>query len=82
MPLAAMTAADLAHDEVFRKHVWNAVEAINSTLARYETVKKVLILPQTFSVESGELPPTMKLKRKVVNQKFATEIDSLYGDDH
>ena len=46
------------------------------------TLKKVLILPQTFSVESGELTPTMKLKRKVVNQKFATEIDSLYGDDH
>ena len=77
----ATTIAELAADEVFREHVQKAVDTINSTLARFGTIKRIAILSDTFSVESGELTPTMKMKRKVVNQKYAGEIDSLYAED-
>jgi long-chain acyl-CoA synthetase len=54
------------------------VDEVNSRLARYETIKYFRILPQDFSVDSGELTPTLKMKRKVVNQKYAHIIDSMY----
>jgi long-chain acyl-CoA synthetase len=55
------------------------VERINQKFARVEQVKKVEILPQDLSQEGGELTPTMKVKRNVVADKYASEIDSLYG---
>jgi long-chain acyl-CoA synthetase len=53
------------------------VDAINKTLASFEMVKKHAILDQAFSIESGELTPTLKVKRKVIQQKFAEQIASL-----
>ncbi len=50
----------------------------NPKLARYQTVKKFTILPAPFSVESGELTPTMKVKRNVVNEKYAEAIEAMY----
>jgi len=77
----ATTIAELVGDEIFREHIQKAVDTINSTLARFETIKSFAILPDAFSVESGELTPTMKMKRKVVNQKYADVINSLYAED-
>ena len=53
-------------------------ERCNSKVARYQTIKKVTLLPVDFTVESGEITPTMKVKRNVVNEKYATEIAALY----
>jgi len=50
-------------------------------LASYETPKKFLLLAQDFTVESGELTPTMKVKRRVVEKKYAQEIERLYQND-
>jgi len=49
-------------------------------LASYETPKKFILLAEDFSVESGEMTPTMKVKRRVVEQKYRKEIERLYGD--
>lgn len=57
------------------------VDEVNATLARVETVKKFVILHKPFSLESGELTPTLKIRRKVVNQRYAAEIESMYGGD-
>jgi long-subunit acyl-CoA synthetase (AMP-forming) len=73
------TPRELAGCPVFRRHLEKQVEAVNATLARYETLKKFVILPEELSIEAGELTPTMKLKRRIVTQKYATEIESLYG---
>ncbi len=54
-------------------------ERCNKRVARYQTIKKVSVLPTEFSVETGELTPTMKLKRNVVSEKFAAEIAALYA---
>jgi long-chain acyl-CoA synthetase len=53
------------------------IDTVNKTLASFETVKKHAILDQPFSIETGELTPTLKVKRKVVQQKFAAEIAGL-----
>ena len=58
-----------------------AIDAVNSRLARVETVKKFTVLPEAFSIDGGELTPTMKVKRKVVHQKYAGAIDAMYAGD-
>jgi long-subunit acyl-CoA synthetase (AMP-forming) len=70
--------ADLATDPAVLGQIEAGVKEVNSGLAPYETIKKWKLLPGEFSVESGELTPTLKVKRKVVAQKFAQEIESLY----
>ena len=74
----ATTPASLATCSVFRQYLEKQIEGVNTTLARYETIKKFHILPRELSIDEGELTPTMKLKRRVVNQKFAEEIEKLY----
>ena len=56
-----------------------AVDAVNAQLAQFETIKRFAVLPQDFSVEGGELTPTQKVKRKVVSEKYAAEIEALYA---
>jgi long-chain acyl-CoA synthetase len=55
------------------------VNAANAKLAPVEQVKKVLILDRDLTPESGELTPTLKVKRAVVNERFADQLDALYG---
>ena len=50
-------------------------------LARFETVKKVALLEKEFSVEGGELTPTLKVKRRVIDEKYKAVIDRMYADD-
>ncbi len=57
-----------------------AVAEVNRGLASYETIKKVHILPTEFSIETGELTPSMKMKRKVVEQRNAAVLDAMYDD--
>ncbi len=52
----------------------------NSSLARFEQIKKHLILPISLSIEGGHLTPTLKVKRRVVEQQFADHIERLYGE--
>ncbi len=54
------------------------VEGVNRTLAQYETIKKLMIVPDEWSVESGELTPSLKLKRRVVEKNYADKIRELY----
>jgi long-subunit acyl-CoA synthetase (AMP-forming) len=56
-------------------------EVCNKRVARYQTIKKINILPTIFSVEGGELTPTLKVKRNIVNEKYATEIAAFYAEE-
>jgi long-chain acyl-CoA synthetase len=58
-----------------------AVAEMNRDLASYETIKKVTILPGEFTIESGELTPSMKVKRKVVEQHNADRLDAMYESE-
>ena len=70
----------LATDERVRTAVQEGVDAANAKLARVEQIKKFTILSQPFSIAGGELTPTLKLKRKVIAQRYATQIDAMYTD--
>jgi long-chain acyl-CoA synthetase len=60
--------------------VQRAVDAANVDLARVEQVKKFRILPRPFGVDTGELTPTLKVKRRVVAEKFGHEIEAMYAE--
>ncbi len=56
------------------------VEELQQGLAKFEQVKKFKLLPKAFSMDDGELTPTLKLRRKVINNKYQQEIDEMYDD--
>jgi long-chain acyl-CoA synthetase len=70
--------ASLAQNEKVRALVQEAVDRVNSKVARVEEIKKFTILPHDLTQETGELTPTLKMKRNVVNEKYAQELDALY----
>ncbi|MCP4418544.1 MAG: long-chain fatty acid--CoA ligase [Chloroflexi bacterium] len=53
-------------------------EKVNSMFARVEHVRGFRVLPRDFTVEDGELTPTLKIKRRIINDNFSTEIESMY----
>ena len=59
--------------------VAEAVEDVNGRLGRAEQIKRFALLPRPFSIEAGELTPTLKVKRRVCEQRFREEIEALYG---
>jgi long-chain acyl-CoA synthetase len=56
------------------------VHRLNEGLAKFEKLKKVLLVPDEFGIATGELTPSMKLKRNVVERKYSPLIDQLYGE--
>ena len=76
----AKTPEEAATCSAFRTFLEAEVEKVNATLARYESVRKFAVLPRPLTVETGELTPTMKLKRRVIHQNHASVIAELYGD--
>ncbi|MEZ4565615.1 MAG: AMP-binding protein [Desulfobacterales bacterium] len=75
----AKTSAEAAKCKKFNAYLQEKVDEVNKTLARVQTIKKFTILPQELSVEGEELTPTMKLKRRIVHEKYAKEIESMYA---
>ncbi len=73
----------LSYEEItkldeMKAEIQKAVDQLNSGLARYETIKKFAILPADFSIETGELTPTQKVKRKLVEARYKAVLDSFY----
>lgn len=70
---------EAAQDEI-RAHVAARVEAVNATLARYETLKKHLVFFEPLTVDGGFLTSTLKLRRKPIGERFGAMLDALYED--
>jgi len=70
----------LADDPAILAAVQQAVDAANARLSRPEQVKKFVLLPVEWTAESEELTPTLKLKRRVITDKYAKQVASLYAD--
>ena len=66
-----------AHHDV-RQLIEKEVEAACAPLARYEQVKKIVLLPSEFSIERGEITPTMKVRRREVERRYSVEIEKIY----
>jgi long-chain acyl-CoA synthetase len=73
-------AKKVATDSNVAALVQAQLDQVNQSLARVEQVKKFTILSKPFGIDSGELTPTMKIKRKVVAQMYAREIDAMYEE--
>jgi long-chain acyl-CoA synthetase len=57
------------------------VDALNRDLSQFERIKKIALLPAEFSIESGELTPTLKVKRKVIEERYRDRIEALYAEE-
>ncbi|MGW4798905.1 long-chain fatty acid--CoA ligase, partial [Nonomuraea sp. NPDC004297] len=74
-----------ADPEALREHprmraeIEKAIEQVNAGEASYATVKKFAILAEDFSVETGELTPSLKIKRKAVEERHGKVLDSFYS---
>ena len=71
---------ELVSDPRVQKLYEDIVAEINQNLARYETLKKVLLVPDEFTADDGSLTPTLKLRRKVVEERYREQIDELYEE--
>lgn len=56
------------------------INEVNARIARYESIKKFVVLAHDFSIDGGELTPTLKLRRKVIYEKYQEKIDELYAE--
>jgi long-chain acyl-CoA synthetase len=54
---------------------------VNASLANFETLKRFRVVAEEWTEAGGELTPSMKLKRRVINAKYAAVIDALYADE-
>jgi long-chain acyl-CoA synthetase len=63
-----------------KKLIKSEIDKYSNWLADFEKIRRFTLLNTTFSIDGGELTPTMKVKRRVINQKFAAEISALFGD--
>ncbi|MBO4642307.1 MAG: long-chain fatty acid--CoA ligase [Bacteroidaceae bacterium] len=71
---------DLCSNSTIVEFVMDRIETLQQDLASYERIKRITLLPHPFSMERGELTNTLKVKRSVINQNFAAEIDKMYEE--
>jgi long-chain acyl-CoA synthetase len=75
----AETHSELSQSPAAIKMVQRDVTMITAHLADYERVRRIALLAEEFSIDSGELTPTLKVKRRVIDERYGAVIDELYG---
>jgi long-chain acyl-CoA synthetase len=76
--LGEKSYADLTQDPKVRELVQGQVDELNARLDRWETIKKFEVLPHDLTIESGDLTPSMKVKRKMVEKRYMDVLDRMY----
>ncbi len=69
---------ELCNNDVIQNFYESEIDVLQRALAKYERIRKFVLLDKPFSIESGELTPTLKLKRKVIEEKYKHIIDDFY----
>jgi long-chain acyl-CoA synthetase len=69
---------DLVTDERVSSLIQPAIDALNRTLGSWETIKYFSLLPRAFNEEEGEITPTLKIKRRIINVRYQKQIESMY----
>lgn len=69
---------EIVKNKVIRERIMQDVEKVNKLLGKWEQIKKIELTPTVWSVESGELTPTLKLKRKYIKEKYINLYNKLY----
>jgi long-chain acyl-CoA synthetase len=79
--IAFSSRLDLVSNPAVKAEYHALVHTVNQTLANFETIKRFHLVPDEWSMASGELTPTMKLRRRVVVERYAEEIAAIYHDE-
>jgi long-chain acyl-CoA synthetase len=79
--IAFSSRADLVSNPAVKAEYHALVHTVNQTLANFETIKRFHLVPDEWSMASGELTPTMKLRRRAVVERYAEEIAAIYHDE-
>ncbi len=79
--IAFSSRADLVANPAVQAQYHALVHSINEGLANFETIKRFHLVPDEWSMDSGELTPTLKLRRRVVAERYAAEIAAFYHDE-
>jgi long-chain acyl-CoA synthetase len=74
-----MSLAEATGNDQVRAAIQTSVDAANALVSKAESIRSFIILDADFSVESGHLTPSLKLKRNVVLKEFAGDVDALYS---
>jgi long-chain acyl-CoA synthetase len=78
--LPIKTASEFCRDERVVDLIERQVAKLTADLSQYERVKRIALLEHEMTVEGGELTPTLKVRRKIVDQKYKSVIDKIYDD--
>lgn len=76
---AGASMSDITKDPELLKELQASVDELNTRLNKWETIKKFEVLDRDFSVEEGELTPSLKVKRKAVEERYRDILDSMYN---
>ncbi len=76
----AKTPAEFCENQMIIELFQKEIEEKTQSLARFEKVKKIALLEKELTVEGGELTPTLKVKRRIVDEKYKDVIDKIYGE--
>jgi long-chain acyl-CoA synthetase len=79
--IAARDRAELVADSRVVAHYAEIVREVNGSLANFESLKRFRVVADEWSLDGGELTPSMKLKRRVITERYAALIDALYADE-
>jgi long-chain acyl-CoA synthetase len=71
--------AELVKQQAAVKIVQSDVAQLTASLVDYERIRRVALLPNEFTIDSGELTPTLKVKRRVIDERFGDVIEELYS---
>ena len=75
----AANDADLCANSTVKERMMAEVSDLCKDMARFEQIKKISLIASEFSIDGGELTPTMKVRRKEVNEKYAKQIEAIYS---
>lgn len=78
--IAFSSREDLCANEQVKKMLQERINTLQQQLAYYEQIKRITLLPHHFSMESGELTNTLKIRRPIINKNYQVEIDKMYEE--
>lgn len=78
--IAFSSREDLCVNEQVKKMLQERINTLQQQLAYYEQIKRITLLPHHFSMESGELTNTLKIRRPIINKNYQAEIDKMYEE--
>jgi long-chain acyl-CoA synthetase len=76
------TTTELVQHKEIRNFYWNEIQQLQKNVPNFERVRKFVLLDHALSIESGEMTPTLKIRRKIIEEKYRTLIEQMYETSH